>query len=60
MQDILKDRADETSEFVFEGVSFLGPKEYDEYMTFKFGDYMTLPPEKERKTHPISKLKLLD
>ena len=52
--------ADETSEYMFEGVSFLGPKEYDDYMTFKFGDYMTFPPEAERKTHPISRLKLLE
>jgi len=51
--------ANETSEFIFEGISFLGPKEYDEYMTFKFGDYMSLPPEEERKTHPISKLKVI-
>ena len=50
--------ADETSVYVFEGVSLLGPKEYNDYMTFKFGDYMSLPPENERKTHPISKLKL--
>lgn len=50
--------ADETAEYVFEGTSFLGPKEYDDYMTFKFGDYMSLPPESERKTHPVSKLKL--
>ena len=52
--------ADATSEYHFEGVSFYGPKDYDEYMTFKYGDYMELPPEKERKIHPISKLKLLN
>jgi lipopolysaccharide cholinephosphotransferase len=52
--------ADETSEYMFEGMSFLGPKEYDDYMTFKFGDYMSLPPDSERKTHPISKLGLPD
>ena len=27
-----------------------------EYLSFKFGDYMTLPPEPQRKTHPISRL----
>jgi len=51
--------ADKTSEYMFEGVNFLGPTEYDEYMTFKFGDYMTLPPENERKTHPISRLTIV-
>ena len=49
-----------TSEFMFEGVSFLGVAEYDEYLTFKYGNYMSLPPENERKTHPVSKLKLLN
>ena len=52
--------ADETAEFVFEGVSFFGPAEYDEYLTFKYGDYMTPPPESGRKTHPVSSLKLLE
>jgi len=52
--------ADETVEYSFEGVKLFGPKEYDEYMTFKFGDYMKLPPESERKVHPISRLKLLE
>ena len=46
------------SDFLFEGVLLCGVAEYDEYLTFKFGDYMTLPPENERKTHPISVLKL--
>jgi len=52
--------ADEVAEYTFEGVKLFGPKDYDEYMTFKFGDYMNLPPESERKTHPISRLKLLE
>ena len=51
--------ADEVAEYTFEGVKLYGPKEYDDYMSFKFGDYMNLPPEDERKTHPISRLKLL-
>jgi len=50
--------ADETSDYAFEGVNFLGPEEYGEYLTFKYGDYRALPPESERKTHPISRLKL--
>jgi len=51
--------AEEASEYLFEGLTLFGPSDYDEYMTFKFGDYMSLPPENMRKTHPISKLKLL-
>lgn len=45
-----------SSEYDFEGVKLLGIAEYDEYLTFKYGDYMTLPPEIKRKTHPVSKL----
>jgi len=50
--------AEEVSEYIFEGYSFFGPKLYDEYMRYKYGDYMIIPPENNRKTHPISKLKL--
>ena len=42
----------------FEGIVFQGIKEYDEYLSFKFGKYMELPPEEKRKVHPVSKLKL--
>ena len=47
-------------DFTFEGFQLRGVMEYDEYLTFKYGDYLTFPPENERKTHPISRLKLLD
>lgn len=43
-----------SAEFEFEGFKFMGIKEYDQYLSFKFGDYMTLPPVDERKTHPVS------
>lgn len=43
----------------FEGVWLSGIKEYDSYLSFKFGNYMELPPEGGRKVHPVSKLKLL-
>ena len=52
--------AESSSEFVFEGVSFFGAAEFDEYLSFKYGDYLCLPPVGERKTHPISSLRLLD
>ncbi len=35
----------------FEGKVFDGIAEYDEYMTFKFGNYMQLPPEEKRTGH---------
>jgi lipopolysaccharide cholinephosphotransferase len=47
------------SEIMFEGHKFLTFKNPDAYLQFRYGDYMTLPPEKERKCHPVSKLLLL-
>ena len=48
-------------EVEFEGVMLFGMKDYDEYFTIKYGDYMKLPPEDERKQkHPVSSLKLPD
>ena len=43
---------------MFEGKALSGIYDYDEYLRFKFGDYMTLPDERDRKTHPITKLRL--
>ncbi len=35
------------------------PKEYDQYLTMRYGDYMTLPPkEEQRPTHNIKEIKL--
>ncbi len=48
-----------SAEISFEGKIFQGIREYDSYLSFKFGNYMQLPPEKTRKTHPVSELKLL-
>ena len=45
--------------YVFEDGSFWGVRNADDYLRFKFGDYMTPPAEEERKTHPVSRLKLL-
>lgn len=51
----------EESELIeFEGELFSGIKDYKEYLSFKFGNYTELPPVEERKTHPISRLKLLE
>lgn len=47
-----------STDIVFEGITFQGIKEYDEYLSFKFGNYMELPPEEKRKVHPVSVLKV--
>lgn len=47
-----------STETMFEGKIFQGIKDYDSYLSFKFGEYMELPPLEKRKTHPVSVLKL--
>ncbi len=49
---------EDTQPILFEKIEFSGMKHYDEYLTFKFGDYMKLPPESARKVHPVSKIQL--
>lgn len=44
---------------VFEGIQLSGMQFYHEYLSYKYGDYMQLPPLSSRKTHPVSKLTLL-
>lgn len=48
-----------STDIAFEGKTFRGIKDYDSYLRFKFGEYKKLPPIEERKTHPVSTLKLL-
>jgi lipopolysaccharide cholinephosphotransferase len=43
---------------VFEGEILQGIRDYDSYLSFKFGAYMELPPEEKRKVHPVSDIKL--
>ena len=43
----------------FEGIEFYGMRYYDEYLSFKFGDYMKLPPKEKRKVHPVTKIELM-
>ena len=43
----------------FERVELMGMQDYNTYLTYKYGDYMVLPPVEKRKVHPVSKLKLL-
>lgn len=47
-----------SADIPFEGKFFPGIKDYDSYLSFKFGDYMVLPPKEKRKVHPVSRLKL--
>lgn len=35
----------------FEGKAFMAPEKYEEILTAQYGDYMTLPPEKDRVRH---------
>jgi lipopolysaccharide cholinephosphotransferase len=51
---------EESMDIKFENYIFKGIKEYDDYLSFKFGDYMTLPPENQRKTHPVSFIALIE
>jgi len=48
----------ELAEIEFAGNKFPCPKHWEEYLKFKFGNYMELPPQSERKTHPVSKFAL--
>lgn len=43
-----------TGTIKFEGHTFACPHEVDKLLTKRYGDYMTLPPESERKSHAIT------
>lgn len=48
----------ESADIVFEGVTLQGIKKKDAYLSFKFGKYMELPPEEQRKVHPVSDIRV--
>lgn len=47
-----------SQEIYFEGEKLWGIRDYEDYLTFKFGDYMKLPPVEQRKTHPVSQIRV--
>jgi len=49
---------EELGEIEFEVKIFPCAKDWDGYLTYKFGNYMTLPQEDKRSWHPCSKFKL--
>lgn len=48
-----------TNDIFFEGKKFRGVKDFDGWLKFEFGDYMTIPDKSKRKIHPVSTIKLL-
>lgn len=46
-----KETFDELEKYTFEDTSFLGPKDYDAYLSRCYKNYMKLPPENKRRTH---------
>lgn len=49
-----------SADIMFEGVAFQGIRDYDSYLSFKFGEYMKLPSMEKRKVHPVSRIKVID
>ncbi len=40
---------EELADYTFEGETFKGPRDYDNYLTALYGNYMELPPEDQRE-----------
>ena len=53
----LREWYENSAEIMFEGSLFQGIRDYEAYLTFKFGDYHKLPPVEMRKVHPVTALK---
>ena len=52
---IKKTEIEDLIEFQFGKYKFKGPREYDKYLRMWYGDYMQLPPEKDRIYHHLYK-----
>ena len=56
-ETFLRESFEEGREYEFEGLEFIGPKDYDHVCRTIYGDYMTLPPEDQRNKHHTEILK---
>ncbi|XID91002.1 phosphorylcholine transferase LicD [Paenibacillaceae bacterium WGS1546] len=50
----------ELAEVAFEGHRFPATRDFDDYLTFTYGNYLELPPVEKRKGHPATRYKLLE
>ena len=55
----LREWYENSEKILFENEMFWSIRDYDAYLTFKFGDYGKLPPMEMRKVHPVTKLRCL-
>ena len=39
------------TEYLFEDIKLIGPKDFDFYLSTLYGDYMKMPPVEERNVH---------
>ncbi len=46
------------AKYSFGDMRLPGAQDYDSYLRVKYGNYMELPPVEQRRTHPVSTLKL--
>ena len=49
----------ELEDIEFEEHCFPAAKDYDGYLTFKFGNYLEFPPLEQRNGHPATRYRLL-
>ena len=53
----LRDGQVQVTKCEFEGHKWNIPKDYDAYLKKMYGDYMKIPPEKDREEHIVLELK---
>ena len=56
----LREWYENSEKILFENEMFDAIRDYDAYLSFKFGNYMELPPMEMRKVHPVTKLQCLE
>jgi len=55
----LREEYMQQKEMLFEGETFMFPKNYDPYLKNMYGNYMEIPPVEKREHHVIYELKIL-